>query len=76
MRREVRFVGADGGDRVAGVITAPIVEEGSIVGALAVLRDVTDALWQATLAANKGPGRWYADADSLRYSFFDKTADD
>lgn len=39
-------------------------------------RDVTDALWQATLAANKGPGHWYADADSLRYSFFDKTADD
>jgi hypothetical protein len=29
------------------------------------------------LAANKGPGRWYADADSLRYSFFDKVeADD
>ena len=31
----------------------------------------------ATLAANKGPGRWYADSDSLRYSFFDKVeADD
>jgi monoamine oxidase/SAM-dependent methyltransferase len=39
-------------------------------------RDVTQALWEATLAANKGPGNWYADADSLRYSFFDKTDDD
>jgi protoporphyrinogen oxidase/SAM-dependent methyltransferase len=39
-------------------------------------RDVTEALWDATLAANKGPGQWYADADSLRYSFFDKTSDD
>ncbi|MDE2329810.1 MAG: class I SAM-dependent methyltransferase, partial [Bradyrhizobium sp.] len=40
-------------------------------------RDTTDALWVATLAANKGPGQWYADSDSLRYSFFDKVeADD
>ena len=39
-------------------------------------RDVTAALWDATLAANKGPGHWYADAESLRYSFFDKTSDD
>ena len=39
-------------------------------------RDVTQALWEATLAANKGPGNWYADADLLRYSFFDKTSDD
>jgi monoamine oxidase/SAM-dependent methyltransferase len=39
--------------------------------------DCTDALWQATLAADKGPGQWYADSESLRYSFFDKTeADD
>jgi len=30
------------------------------------------ALWAATLAANKGPGQWYADSESLRYSFFDK----
>ena len=30
----------------------------------------------ATLAANKGPGRWYADSDSLRYSFFDKVETD
>jgi SAM-dependent methyltransferase len=37
-------------------------------------RDCTDALWAATLAANKGPGQWYADSDSLRYSFFDKVA--
>ena len=40
-------------------------------------RDCTDELWAATLAANKGPGQWYADSDSLRYSFFDKVdADD
>jgi monoamine oxidase/SAM-dependent methyltransferase len=39
-------------------------------------RDCTDELWAATLAANKGPGQWYADADSLRYSFFDKVAVD
>ena len=38
--------------------------------------DYTDALWAATLAANKGPGQWYGDADSLRYCFFDKVADD
>ncbi len=38
--------------------------------------DCTDALWAATLAASKGPGQWYADADSLRYSFFDKIKDD
>jgi SAM-dependent methyltransferase len=39
-------------------------------------RDCTDALWAATLAADKGPGQWYADSDSLRYSFFDKIADE
>ena len=39
--------------------------------------DCTDEVWAATLAAKKGPGDWYADADSLRYSFFDKVeADD
>ncbi|MGN6283854.1 MAG: FAD-dependent oxidoreductase [Afipia sp.] len=39
--------------------------------------DCTDEVWAATLAAGKGPGDWYADADSLRYSFFDKVeADD
>jgi protoporphyrinogen oxidase/SAM-dependent methyltransferase len=39
-------------------------------------KECTDALWEATLAANKGPGQWYADADSLRYSFFDKVEDE
>ncbi|MDI3562185.1 FAD-dependent oxidoreductase [Bradyrhizobium sp. Arg816] len=39
-------------------------------------KDCTDALWEATLSANKGPGQWYADADSLRYSFFDKVEDE
>jgi protoporphyrinogen oxidase/SAM-dependent methyltransferase len=39
-------------------------------------KDCTDELWAATLAANKGPGQWYADADSLRYSFFDKVEDE
>jgi SAM-dependent methyltransferase len=39
-------------------------------------RDCTDELWAATLAANKGPGQWYADSDSLRYSFFDKVETD
>jgi protoporphyrinogen oxidase/SAM-dependent methyltransferase len=38
--------------------------------------DCTDELWTATLAANKGPGQWYADSDSLRYSFFDKVEDE
>ncbi len=39
--------------------------------------DCTNALWEATLAANRGPGQWYADAESLRYSLFDKAeADD
>jgi SAM-dependent methyltransferase len=38
--------------------------------------DCTDALWAVTLAANKGPGQWYADSDSLRYSFFDKVKGD
>jgi SAM-dependent methyltransferase len=38
--------------------------------------DCTDAIWAATLAANKGPGQWYSDAESLRYSFFDKVEDD
>ncbi|WP_315831980.1 FAD-dependent oxidoreductase [Bradyrhizobium prioriisuperbiae] len=39
-------------------------------------RDTIDAVWAATLAAGKGPGNWYIDADSLRYSFFDKVAAD
>jgi monoamine oxidase/SAM-dependent methyltransferase len=39
-------------------------------------KDCTDALWAATLAAGRGPGQWYADSDSLRYSFFDKLSDE
>jgi protoporphyrinogen oxidase/SAM-dependent methyltransferase len=39
-------------------------------------KDTTDALWAATLAAGRGPGQWYADSESLRYSFFDKVAED
>jgi len=39
-------------------------------------RDTTEAVWAATLKAGKGPGDWYSDADSLRYSFFDKVTDD
>jgi protoporphyrinogen oxidase/SAM-dependent methyltransferase len=39
-------------------------------------RDCTDELWAMTLAANKGPGQWYADSDSLRYSFFDKVEEE
>jgi SAM-dependent methyltransferase len=38
--------------------------------------DCTDEVWAATLIANKGPGNWYADSDSLRYSFFDKVAEE
>ncbi|MBN8984202.1 MAG: FAD-dependent oxidoreductase [Rhizobiales bacterium] len=38
--------------------------------------DCLDDAWAATIAAGKGPGNWYADADSLRYSFFDKIASD
>jgi SAM-dependent methyltransferase len=40
-------------------------------------KDCTDELWAATVVANKGgPDQWYADSDSLRYSFFDKVEDD
>jgi monoamine oxidase len=35
-------------------------------------RDVLEKLWERTLAANKGPGQWYEDADSLRYCFYDR----
>lgn len=38
--------------------------------------DCLDEAWVATIAAGKGPGNWYADADSLRYSFFDKVESD
>jgi hypothetical protein len=38
--------------------------------------DRTDELWAAAMAADRGPDRWYADAESLRYSLFDKVEDD
>jgi protoporphyrinogen oxidase/SAM-dependent methyltransferase len=34
--------------------------------------DCMDQVWDATVAAGKGPENWYADPESLRYSFFDK----
>ena len=41
-RVEVRFIGADGEPRPASLITAPILERGVVVGALGIVRDVTD----------------------------------
>ncbi|GAB1716460.1 MAG: amine oxidase [Nitrobacter sp.] len=38
--------------------------------------DCTAELWTVANAANKGPGQWYADSDSLRYSLFDKVGYD
>lgn len=38
--------------------------------------DTLGEVWQCVLAAGKGPGRWYDDAECLRYSFFDKTTDE
>lgn len=38
--------------------------------------DSLDAVWKRTLAAKKGPGDWFDDAESLRYSFFDKIEDE
>jgi monoamine oxidase/SAM-dependent methyltransferase len=38
--------------------------------------DCTAELWAVANAANKGPGRWYADSDGLRYSLFDKVEDE
>lgn len=38
--------------------------------------DSLAAVWERTLAAKKGPGEWFDDAESLRYSFFDKVSDD
>jgi monoamine oxidase/SAM-dependent methyltransferase len=35
-------------------------------------RDVLDRLWARTLEANKGPGQWYEDSDSLRFCFYDR----
>ena len=37
-------------------------------------QEMLDALWERTLAADKGPGRWYEDAESLRYCFFNRIA--
>ncbi|HEX2716676.1 MAG TPA: PAS domain S-box protein [Gemmatimonadaceae bacterium] len=41
-RVEVRLRGADGHPRPASLIAAPILERGEVVGALAIVRDVTD----------------------------------
>ena len=41
-RREMRFVRADGVERVATAITAPIYEHGHVTAVLAIIRDVTD----------------------------------
>lgn len=37
-------------------------------------QETLDAVWQRTLAAEKGPGRWYEDSESLRYCFFNRIA--
>ncbi|MFL5560718.1 MAG: PAS domain S-box protein [Gemmatimonadaceae bacterium] len=41
-RVEVRLIGADGEPRPASLIAAPILERGEVVGALGIVRDVTD----------------------------------
>ena len=41
-RVEVRLIGADGEPHPASLIAAPILERGAIVGALGIVRDVTD----------------------------------
>ncbi len=41
-RREMRFTRADGVERVATVITAPIYEHGQVSAVLAIIRDVTE----------------------------------
>lgn len=38
--------------------------------------DTLEQVWQYVLKVNKGPDQWYEDAECLRYSFFDKVADD
>lgn len=35
-----------------------------------------DALWARTIAAGRGPGRWYDEPDALRYCFFRKIPDE
>ena len=41
-RMEVRYVGPDGETRPGSLIVAPILEHGTVVGALGIIRDVTD----------------------------------
>jgi PAS domain S-box-containing protein len=41
-RREMRFTRADGIERIATVITAPIYEHGQVSAVLAIIRDVTE----------------------------------
>jgi PAS domain S-box-containing protein len=41
-RREMRFIRADGAERVATIITAPLHDAGSVKGVLAIIRDVTE----------------------------------
>jgi two-component system NtrC family sensor kinase len=41
-RSEMRFTGPDGRQRIATVLSAPIVEHGRISGVLAIARDVTE----------------------------------
>jgi hypothetical protein len=38
--------------------------------------DTLERVWQHVLKSGKGPGEWYEDAECLRYSFFDKIAED
>ncbi len=38
--------------------------------------DTLERAWQHVLKSNKGPDQWYEDAECLRYSFFDKIAED
>lgn len=35
-----------------------------------------DALWERTVAAGRGPGKWYDEPDALRYCFFRKIPDE
>ena len=35
---------------------------------------ILEALWEKTIAAGLGPGRWHDDIESLRYCFFDTAA--
>jgi monoamine oxidase/SAM-dependent methyltransferase len=37
-------------------------------------QSILEALWDKTVAAGLGPGRWHEDIESLRYCFFDTAA--